>query len=68
MDIRTFRKEKKMIQKIFAQKCNISVKALSAAEHNNMSLTTALRICNAYPDELVIKNMWIEKRTEGGKK
>ena len=59
--ISKFRKEKGMNQKQFSEKTGLSISKISKAENHSLNLEDACAICIAFPNELHIKNLSIQR-------
>jgi len=63
--IKDFRKEKGITQKEFAEKTGVSINKISMVENNKgIDIEGACGICNAFPKELEIKQLAIQRREE----
>jgi len=61
--IKEFRAEKGLSQKQFAEKVELSVRKISMIENNKgCSIEEACGICNAFPEDLEIKEMTIQHK------
>jgi transcriptional regulator with XRE-family HTH domain len=59
--IATFRKELGLTQKQFSEKVKVSISVISKAERGTINIGNACAICNAFPNDFIIKDLSIQR-------